>query len=85
MIVLDCAALLPAGKALLYWENQIETATVVALGTLWFFLIGWRGHSSVTILCYAALYVCPSLLKDSACKLAIAVGSLACGSANLWV
>jgi len=42
--------------ALIYWEDQKQSAAVVGVGLLWFTLIGWIGYSSVTVLCYAALF-----------------------------
>jgi len=42
--------------ALIYWENQTESAAVVVVGLLWFVLIGWVGYASTTVLCYLALF-----------------------------
>jgi len=42
--------------ALIYWEDQKKSAAVMGVGLLWFALIGWIGFSSVTVLCYAALF-----------------------------
>lgn len=44
------------GAALLYWENQKESAAALTVGLLWFVLIGVVGYSSITVVCYWALF-----------------------------
>jgi len=49
-------ALSAKAHALVYWQNPKETAAVVGVGLLWFFLIGVLDYASTTVLCYLALF-----------------------------